>query len=131
MLAEGDNSRAFRHPRHKSELKSGFIVMEMWQVGSFEAPVMGPLQSESHPFCPPAQSPFAGAAADTQTCKVQRGAYVAPNLWATLRQHMPNQFLDGFLFSKWLKTWGLTPLLFSGLNCSRLVLTCQHARKAR
>lgn len=48
MLAEGDNSRAFRHPRHKSELKSGFIVMEMWQVGSFEAPVMGPLQSESH-----------------------------------------------------------------------------------
>lgn len=35
MLAEGDNSRAFRHPRQKSELKSGFIVMEMWQVGDF------------------------------------------------------------------------------------------------
>lgn len=45
---KGDNSRAFRHPRQKSELKSGFIVMEMWQVGGlFVTPVMGPLQCEA------------------------------------------------------------------------------------
>ena len=40
----------FQIPRQKSQLKSGFIVMEMWQVGSFEAPVMGLLQSE-YPVC--------------------------------------------------------------------------------
>lgn len=52
----GGSRRVFTQPRQKSELKSGFIVMEMWQVGAFEEPVMGPLRSESS---------FSEVAADT------------------------------------------------------------------
>lgn len=131
MLAEGDNSRAFRHPRHKSELKSGFIVMEMWQVGSFEAPVMGPLQSESHPFCPiPPIPPPPPPLLEQQLIPKPARSSVVHMLRRTSGPHCVNTRLDG-LFSKWLKTWRLTPLLFPGLNCSRLVLTCQYAREAR
>lgn len=42
----GDGRRLFTQPRHKSELQSGCFVMEMWQVGTFEVPVMGPPQPE-------------------------------------------------------------------------------------
>lgn len=56
----GDGRRVFTQARQKSELKSGFIVMEMGQVGAFEVAVIRLLRSES---C------FSAGAADTTSAQ--------------------------------------------------------------